>query len=788
MNESHEVEMLQQRIQELEQQNALLRRDFHHLPQGNSVIVPESMKPLFDLAQQTVGAYFRDLRMDPGKGTIEINDQRYVLVRASTLSIDFLKTIQKLYADRGSAEALAIGKNFLFDISHVIGLNDARNFHAKMNLTDPIAKLSAGPVHFAYAGWAFVDILPESNPVPDDDFYLLYRHPYSFEADSWSRSGQLAETPVCIMNSGYSSGWCEASFGIPLTAVEVTCRGKGDEHCTFVMSPPHRIQEHLDRYREQSDSQYHGQQHYEIPTFFERKKVEEEMQRSRRMAEASAKAKADFVANMSHELRTPLNAILGFAGLMNQTGLDAKQKDYMEAIVNSGNSLLAIINDILDLSKLDAARLVPEKIKFNIQELLHAIQVMLAPKAAEQGLELSCSVDAAIRYSVMGDPMRLRQVLVNLIGNAIKFTQKGYVKVHCALQSQEQDDVAVLFSVKDTGIGIPEEKQAVIFDRFNQGDNNITRNYGGTGLGLAIARQLVTLMGGNIVLKSEPGKGSEFSFVLPFAIAGGEDTVSESPRRKPVLQDGGKRTVLIVEDNLMNQKLARIILHNNGFSTMIANCGSEALKLLRDHVFDAILMDIQMPQMDGCQTTAAIRNELKLSVPIIAMTAYALDSEREQCIREGMNDYLAKPFKEEDLLEKLSLWLPGQDGTQPGMQPLISFSYLKQQTGNNIGFIREMIHLFLVNSPGNIEDLGMALDRKDYAATAKTTHVLRNMINFFGLQHVIGDELRQMEALARKQENIGEISRLFIRVEQVCRQAIAELQHVEKNANYLDHI
>ena len=200
MNEAHEVEVLLQRILELEQQNALLRRDFHHLPKGDSVIVPEEMKPLFDLAQQTVGEYFRDLKMDPGKGTIEINDQRYVLVRASTLSIDFLNTVQKLYADRGNAEALTIGKNFLFDISHVIGLNDARNFHAKMNLTDPIAKLSAGPVHFAYTGWAFVDILPESHPTPDDDFYLHYRHPYSFEADSWNRSGQTADTPVCIMN------------------------------------------------------------------------------------------------------------------------------------------------------------------------------------------------------------------------------------------------------------------------------------------------------------------------------------------------------------------------------------------------------------------------------------------------------------------------------------------------------------------------------------------------------------------------------------------------------------
>lgn len=785
MKESQEVEMLQERIRELEQQNALLRRDFHNLPKGDSVTVPEAMKPLFDVAQQTVGEYFRELKMDPGKGTIEINDQRYVLVRASTLSKDFLDTVQKLYADRGSAEAFSIGKNFLFDISHVIGMNDARNFHSKMNLTDPIAKLSAGPVHFAYSGWAFVDILPESNPTPDDDFYLIYRHPYSFEADSWNRSGQKADTPICIMNSGYSSGWCEESFGIPLTAVEVTCRGRGDDHCTFLMSPPHKIQEHLDRYKEQRGNNYRKQDQYEIPTFFERKKVEEEMQRSRLMAEASAKTKADFVANMSHELRTPLNAILGFAGLMDQTGLSPVQKDYMDAISNSGNSLLGIINDILDLSKLDADKLVPEKIKFSIQELLHSIQVMLGPRAAEQRLEFNCSVDAAIRYPVLGDPMRLRQILVNLIGNAIKFTKDGGVFVHCMLKQQQDKEVTIAFTVRDTGIGIPEEKQEAIFERFNQGDNNITRNYGGTGLGLAIAKQLVALQGGTITLKSAQGEGSEFSFVLPFTIAEEEEAGTESRRSKPIVQ-GLKRSVLVVEDNQMNQKLAQIILCNNGFETTIAGNGREAVELLREHRYDVILMDIQMPDMDGCQATSAIRKELKLSVPIIAMTAYALDSEREQCIREGMNDYLAKPFREEDLLKKIAIWLPeSKEIAIPGS--LISFSYLKQQTGNNIGFIKEMIHLFLVHSPGNIEDLAMALDRQDFDATVKITHTLRNMIAFFGLQHVIGSELHQMEQLARTKENIEEIKRLFTKVDRVCRQAIAELELAAKEDTYPDH-
>lgn len=784
MNNAISIAELQQRIQDLERENALLRRDFHSLPQGNSVIVPDELKPVFDIAQQTVGAYFRDLKMDPGKGTIEINDQRYVLVRASTLSKDFLDTVQKLYADRGAAEALSIGKNFLFDIAHVIGMNDARNFHAKMNLSDPIAKLSAGPVHFAYSGWAFVDILPESHPTPDDDFCLVYRHPYSFEADSWERSGEVADTPICIMNSGYSSGWCEESFGIPLTAVEVSCTARGDEHCTFIMSPPHRIQEHLDRYQAQNSTHYHKQDQYEIPTFFERKKVEEEMQRSRLMAEASAKAKSDFVANVSHELRTPLNAILGFAGLMDQTGLDNVQKDYIEAISSSGNSLLTIINDILDLSKLDADKLVPENIPFDIRELLRSVQVMLQPRAIAKQLDFRCTVDVATPATVLGDPMRLRQILVNLIGNAIKFTPQGGVQVQCALLQQESEIVSVSFSIRDTGIGIPAAQHGAIFERFNQGDNDITRNYDGTGLGLAITRQLVQLLGGTIALESEQGKGSEFTIVLPFGRAG---TNQHDPGRQRETKMGNQQQVLIVEDNLMNQKLARIILHNNGFRTTIANNGMEALEMVQRQTFDVILMDIQMPRMDGCQAARAIRQELKINTPIIAMTAYALDSEREQCISEGMNDYLAKPFRENDLLLKIAAWLPEDAIRAVSEKTLISFTFLRQQTGNNIEFIEEMIHLFLEHNPRNIADLDTAISVEDFESVRKVSHVLKNEIYFFGLQPVIGDNLQSIEQLARIGNNIEEITLLFDEVKVVCAQAVIELRQAIKRKEYQDH-
>ncbi len=351
---------------------------------GSTVNVPEQMTAPFDLAQQTVSAYFTDLKMQPHRGTIEIGDQRHILVRASAMSKDFLDTIQNLYADRGQAEAISIGKNFLFDIAHTLGMNDAKNFHAKMNLTDPIAKLSAGPVHFAFTGWAFVDILPESNPSPDDNFYLIYNHPYSFEADSWIKVGRKSDFAVCIMSAGYSSGWCEESFGIPLTAVEVKCTAKGDDSCTFIMSPPHMIQQYLDAFHLRNENKPGKQQHYEIPTFFERKKIEEELQRSRNLAEESAQAKEDFVANMSHELRTPLGSILGFTELLEKTNTDTSQREYIDAIRNSGKSQLTIINDVLDLSKLDAGRFAIEDIPFNITDVLHSVKNILFRKSKRQ--------------------------------------------------------------------------------------------------------------------------------------------------------------------------------------------------------------------------------------------------------------------------------------------------------------------------------------------------------------------------------------------------------------------
>lgn len=791
MSESPEISALLQRIAALENENAMLRRDFRALQKGNSVSVPPEMKPLFDIAEQTVSDYFRHLKMDPTKGTIEINDQRYVLVRASTLSKDFLETVQNLYADRGVTEAMSIGKNFLFDIAHVIGMNDAKNFHSKMNLTDPIAKLSAGPVHFAYSGWAYVDILPESHPSPDENFYLLYHHPYSFEADSWIRAGKKTDTPVCIMNAGYSSGWCEASFGIPLTAVEVNCMAKGDERCTFIMAPPHKIQEHLERYHHSSHNHFKKEDPYSVPTFFERKKVEEEMHRSKTLAEESAKSKSDFIANMSHELRTPLGAILGFTGLLRKTELDVIQKDYVDAISSSGNSLLSIINDILDLSKLDAGRFIIESIPFNIPELMHSVQVMFSARAKKKGLQFNCSVDTSLNFAVNGDPMRLTQILVNLIGNAVKFTEKGGVYVNCMVDEEDEKHASIIFSVRDTGIGIPEDKTETVFERFTQADTNITRKYGGTGLGLAITRQLVELQGGHIELKSNSSSGVEFQFTLPYPKSNTDQ--KPTPLNKEIienLQSDSVKKILIVEDNLMNQKLATIILQSNGFETTLADNGAKAVEILKEKTFDVILMDIQMPVMDGYRATQLIRDELHIGTPIIAMTAHALAGEKEKCIQLGMNDYLSKPFKENDLLLKIAQWAPGLDSdginhNENGndktseKKSIIDLSFLLTQARSNKTFILEMIQIFKQQTPRDMETLEQAIAREDYLVIYKTTHTVRNTIGFFGLTPVVGNELLAMEKISRTNTGIENIRTHFIKVKPVFEKAVEELENLD---------
>lgn len=766
-----EIIALRERLMVLEKENARLRQ--LPLATERAAKVPADLAPLFDQAQQTVADYFRHLKMDPAKGTIEINDQRYVLVRAAAFSKGFMETIQHLYADKGTAGAFAIGRNFLFDYAHVIGIEDARNFHARMHLSDPVKRMSAGPVHFAFSGWAFVDILPESSPTPDNDFYLHYRHPYSFEADSWVRDGKRADEPVCIMNAGYSSGWCEESFGMALTAVEIKCIAKGDECCQFIMAPPDRIQEHLARYLDKGDNEINKTETVSIPTFFERKQLEEERERSRILAEESAKAKSDFIANISHELRTPLSAIIGFTDLLRKTTLDATQKEYLDAIGLSGKNLLSIINNVLDLSRIDSGKFPLEKTVFDVGELLHSVYTMLSSSATVKGLAFDYHVDPAIRFTVVGDPVRLTQILTNLIGNAVKFTNEGRIAVTCLLLKESHNDVVLQFNVTDTGIGIPAEKLEHIFERFMQADTQITREYGGTGLGLSITRQLVELLGGSITVQSRPGK-TEFSFSLPY------QKTNASPE-KPTVHTQTEHAatspgrILVADDNSMNRKLASVLLQQNGLEPLQAESGMQALDLLRKYSFDVILMDIQMPVMDGYETARCIR-EMGLRTPIIAMTAHAFAGEKEKCIGAGMNDYIPKPFNEKILLEKIARWQKADAATET----LADLSFLRSQTRDNTAFIAQLTLEFCSQTPEELTRLKKAIDHTLYEEIYQSAHSLRNAISLFGLERWIGEELISLERQARQQAPANQLQSLFRKINSTCLQAISELNQTNR--------
>ncbi|MBL7889586.1 MAG: response regulator [Bacteroidia bacterium] len=653
--ESQEIQSLKKIVEELKHENAMLRRDFTSIRNLNTVNVPDNVKSLFDKAQEVVGEYFKNLKMEPNKGTIEINDQRYVLVRASALSTDFLNTIQLLYADRGEKEAMSIGKNFLFDIAHVIGINDAVNFHTKMNLTDPISKLSAGPVHFAYSGWAYVDILPESNPSPGDDFCLVYNHPFSFEADSWIRSGKKSNTPVCIMNAGYSSGWCEQSFGIPLTAVEITCKAKGDDMCRFIMSPPHKIEGHIKKYEDATSGRKEDIV-YDIPTFFERKRVEEEMEKARVKAEESDKAKSEFLANMSHEIRTPMNAIIGYVDLILKDKLHEEHRSYLETVKESGHLLLNLINDVLDLSKIEAGQLVLEISPVSIKELLIDAQIMAKGLliGSKSNLALHVEIDEKINDEILVDGLRLRQVLNNLLSNAIKFTSEGHVTMNVKLE-----DAFIHFFVEDSGIGLDEKDFEKIFDMFGQADASSTRQYGGSGLGLTISKKIVELMGGKMWVDSKLGEGSSFHFTIPYrpSLAA---KVSSDKNDRQVSQD--RDSVMLVEDNLINQRLTKLILEKAGYRVITANNGKEAVNLFEsDPSIRLIIMDIQMPVLDGLSATKMIREKESLTgnrIPIIALTAHAMKGDKERCLEAGCDHYLSKPIMIESLIATIKKCIP----------------------------------------------------------------------------------------------------------------------------------
>jgi len=392
------------------------------------------------------------------------------------------------------------------------------------------------------------------------------------------------------------------------------------------------------------------------------KKSEEDLKVSTKLAEQSAVVKENFLANMSHEIRTPMNAVIGFTDILEHSNLDEEQKQVVEYLKISGKNLLAIINDILDYSKIESGMIAIEQTPFSIHTVFESLRVMLQQKVEGKHLHLELRADKDIPANVIGDPTRLMQILLNLADNAVKFTEQGSVGIYADVVSNTRDSVTISFQVKDSGEGIPEDKFSVIFERFTQARADTTRKHGGTGLGLSIVKSLVALQNGQLSLKSEKDIGSIFSFTLTYKKVPQDitDAPGEQPVPAPVPQPlsadtEGKKLplVLYAEDNLLNQVLVTKAMKPYGITVEMADNGQIAVDKLRNKHYDIVLMDIAMPKMDGHEATRLIRTELKSNVPIIALTAHAMNEERERCFQSGMNDFVSKPFDARDLYARI---------------------------------------------------------------------------------------------------------------------------------------
>lgn len=551
------------------------------------------------------------------------------------------------------------------------------------------------------------------------------------------------------------------------------------------------------------------------------KKILEQLENAKQLAEETAKIKENFLANMSHEIRTPMNGIIGLTRILLNTNLNEEQSGYLSSIKMCSDNLMVIIDDILDFSKIEAGKMTFEEVPFNInQSVKHAIELFQA-KADEKGIQLVSEVDPKLPATISGDPTRLSQIINNLISNAIKFTEKGEVRIIARVGQKVNNKVTVQFEIKDSGIGIPEKSIATIFDSFTQASSDTTRKFGGTGLGLTIVKKLIELQEGEISVKSKSGIGTTFSFHIVYPII-------ESIKKVEIQKDSeysiSHLRILIAEDNKINQLIVRKIFSDWQTTIDFADNGEEAIRFAKNERYDLILMDIQMPIMDGLTASKTIRTTLPepfCSVPIMAMTAHATASEKQKCKDHGMNDHINKPFYPLDLKKKIIALTQsqnpslkqvqnthfeqktaevklnnqtnqaGQTGATIGQSkpaipnkdainhflnaPKINLNYLKQIAEGNEAFVIEMIEMFLNKTPEAITEMYEHFKNKNWDEFRKVAHRIKPSFGYMGMSE-IQNALSKVELMNEKELKEPAVDELLIEIESRTSQAYAQLR------------